>query len=191
MRRPDRLNRLWLTILGLLVLAAGVYGFLRSYGAFGRRRRTGPILDPQLQRFVADHRSWFWWAAAGVCVLIALLALLWLRAQFRTPRPGNQTLMRGDERGAVRVNGGAAADALAADVSTYLGVEGAQARISGDPLAPTVYLRVNMADTGDPASLRRRIESEGLDRLRRALQVNTLDAHLDLRVKDPAGRTVL
>ena len=33
-----------------------------------------------------DGRPWFWWAVAGVFVLIAVLAFLWLIAQLKTDR---------------------------------------------------------------------------------------------------------
>jgi hypothetical protein len=189
-RRPDRLNRVCLILLGLLLAAAGGYGLARSYGAFGIRQQHDPVLVPGVGTFVADHRNWFWWAAASVSVLVALAALAWLRAQLHFPRPANEDLTRTDPDGTAVLHGAAAADALAADVDSLPGVASAAARIWGDPTKPAVYLRVQINDDAPIDTLRTRIETESLDRLRKALQVDALDALVDLRLAEPRGRTV-
>ena len=45
---PDRLNRTLLTLLGLLLVAAGAYGVARGYGAFGDTRATEPVLTKRI-----------------------------------------------------------------------------------------------------------------------------------------------
>ncbi|HSS09895.1 MAG TPA: hypothetical protein VLL25_08430, partial [Acidimicrobiales bacterium] len=75
MPRPDRLNRLGLLLLGLLLVAAGGYGLARSYGALGHGRQHDPVLIAGLRSFIAENRGWFWWGAGATCVLITLIGL--------------------------------------------------------------------------------------------------------------------
>jgi hypothetical protein len=190
MRRPDRLNRLCLGLLGLLLAAAGGYGLGRSSGAFGTSRRQDPVLLPGVRDYVADHHDLFWLATATGCVVLALVALVWLRAQLRFPRPSNDDLTRTDQDGSATLQGGPAADAFAADVDCLPGVASAAARIWGDPHKPAVYLRVEIHDDAQVDALRTQIETESLDRLRHALQANTLQTDLDLRLVEPHRRAL-
>jgi hypothetical protein len=191
MRRPDRLDRLVLTVLGLLLAAAGGYGLARSHGALGSHQEHDPVLIPGLRSFVADHHDWFWWGAGAACLVLALISLAWLRAQLRFSRPGNDGLTRVDDHGAIRLRGGAAADALAAEVEQLPGVAAAAARIWGEADRPEIYLRVQLHDDAPVDQVRARVEHESMGRLRRALQVEAVVAQLDLRVAPPAGRSVL
>jgi hypothetical protein len=183
-------NRLGLGIVGLVLLAGGGYGLARHYGKFGNAPQHDPVLLPDLRNFVADNKVWFWWAAGGACVIVALLALGWLRDQLRFPLPANNHLDRREIDGRTRLDGAAAADALAADVDALPGVASADARVWGDPTRPDVYLRVHIHDDVAVDALRSDIETERLARLRQALQVEHVDASVDLRLDGPQGRVV-
>jgi hypothetical protein len=183
-------NRLGLGLIGLVLLAGGAYGLAQHYGAFDVAQQHGPILLPDVRNFVADNRDWFWWAAGGVAAFVALLALAWLRSQLRLPLPANSHLDRLEMDGRTRLYGGAAANALAADVETFPGVAPVAARVWGDPTRPDVYLRVQLHDDAGVDELRSDIETTGFARLRQALQVEHLAATLDLRLASPQGRIV-
>jgi hypothetical protein len=183
-------NRLGLGIVGLVLLAGGGYGLARHYGKFGTGRQHDPILLPDIRNFVADNRDWFWWAAGVASVIVALLALSWLRTQLRLPLPANNHLDRQEIDGRTRLDGAAAADALAADIDALPGVASADARVWGDPTRPDVYLRVHIHDDVAVDALRSDIETAGLARLRQALQVEHLEASVDLRLDGPQGRVV-
>ena len=189
-RRPYRLNRIVLVLFGLVLMAAGGYGLARSYGALGSSKQHEPILIPQVRTFIADHHDWFWWAAGALSVLIALLALAWLRAQLHFPRPANDNLDRAEPDGLTRIHGSAPADALAADINTLPGVAATAARIWGDPTKPHVHLQLQLHDDAALEDLRSRIETNHLDRLRQALQVEHLETTIDLRLAQPLGRTI-
>jgi hypothetical protein len=104
--------------------------------------------------------------------------------------PANSHLDRVEMDGLTRLDGGAAANALAADVETFPGVASVAARVWGDPTRPDVYLRVQLHDDAAVDSLRADIETTGFARLRQALQVEHLAATLDLRLASPQGRIV-
>jgi hypothetical protein len=183
-------NRLSLGIVALVLLGGGGYGLARHYGKFGTARVHDPVLLPDIRNFVADNHDWLWWAAGAASVIVALLALGWLRDQLRLPLPANDHLDRQEVDGRTRLDGGAAADALAADVDSLPGVASAAARVWGDPTRPDVYLRVHIHDDVAVDVLRSDIETARLDRLRQALQVEHVDASVDLRLDGPQGRLV-
>jgi len=183
-------NRLGFGIVGLVLLAGGGYGLARHYGKFGADPQHDPILLPDVRNFVANNRNWFWWAAGVASVVVALLALGWLRSQLRLPLPANNHLDRQELEGRTRLDGAAAAGALAADIDALPGVASADARVWGDPTRPDVYLRVYIHDDVAIDTLRADIERTGLARLRQALQVEHLDANVDVRLDGPQGRTV-
>ncbi|MGH9041005.1 MAG: alkaline shock response membrane anchor protein AmaP [Acidimicrobiia bacterium] len=186
----DRLNRAGLSLLGLLLLAAGAYGLARGWGAFGDGAASESLLSDTWSRSVVRNGSWFGPVAAVVSLLLALLGLRWLRAQLRaaTP-PGVDLTHRGDD-GTTLVRPAGAAQALADDIETYRGVAGAAARVSGDPEAPEIDLRVAVVEGCNLPRLRTRIEQEALARFQQALELETLEANVEFRVTVPEATRV-
>jgi hypothetical protein len=190
MPRTRGQNRVGLGMVGLILLAGGGFGIARHYGKFGTAAQHDPILLSDVRNFAANNRDWFWWAAGVASVVVALLALGWLRDQLRLPLPANDHLDRLEVDGRTRLDGAAAADALAAEVDALPGVASADARVWGDPTRPDVYLRVHIHDDVAVDVLRSDIETARLDRLRHALQVEHVDASVDLMLDGPQGRVV-
>jgi hypothetical protein len=176
--------------MALALLAAGAYGLARSFGAFGRRAASDRILAGSWPRFVGDNSGWFWPVMAAASLLLALFVVLpWLRAQLVPARPGMVNLTRPSGRGVTELRSAGAARALAGDVETYRGVQGASARLLGDPSAPEVDLRVDVADDCDLPALRRRIEEHAVARLRQALELgDDMAVTVEFRLREPAGR---
>jgi hypothetical protein len=124
-------------------------------------------------------------------LLLALFAVLpGLRAELVPDRTGTVDLTRHSGRGVTKVRSAGATGALAADIETYRGVLGASARLLGDPAAPEVDLRVDVADDCDLPALRRRIDEHALARFRQALEFgDDLAVRARFRLRDePAGR---
>ena len=59
MTRLDLLNRTVLTIVAVVLGAAGVYGLLRAEGAFGDVESEEALLWEDLRSFVNDNSGWF------------------------------------------------------------------------------------------------------------------------------------
>ncbi|MFL6182024.1 MAG: alkaline shock response membrane anchor protein AmaP, partial [Actinomycetes bacterium] len=83
--RANVINRVALTVLGLLLVAAGGLGLAVGVDALGGWQATDPVLRQEVSTFPDEHR-WFWWVVSGALLLIAVLALLWLLAQLKTDR---------------------------------------------------------------------------------------------------------
>jgi hypothetical protein len=188
---PDRLNRALLTLLSLLLLAAGAYALARGGDAFGADAAEEPVLLETVRDFVGRNQNVFWPCVFVVSLIVALVALRWLLAQFRSPRLTELDLTRdGGTRGSTRLRAAGASQALADEVEDYFGVASASARLVEDGERPEVDLRVDVNDDADVPALRARIEEHALRRFCQALEVPDVEARLYLRLTDPAPRVV-
>lgn len=191
MKTLDRVNRTIVSLIGLLLLTVGVYGLLRGAGAFGDDQADDPLLTSGIRDFVSDAEPWFWAIAAGVSLLIALLAARWLKEQL-TPSPSLSVLpvATGPAPGTSKLATSAVSAAVARDVETDPDVSSARVRVvpSGDVIGLDV--RAVVTDHGDVHAVRHRIETVVLDRARTALGRDDLTATIRLRLGDPGARTV-
>jgi hypothetical protein len=175
-RRVDTANRTVLTLLSLLLLGGGGVGLAASSGAFG----DPPPVLPEAARTFEDDQPWFWWAVAGVCLLIALLALRWLLAQLHTDRVSRLDLTRDDREGRTVVHAGALTDAVETEAQSFRGVVGASARLVEDR-ARTLRVAVELADYADVAEVRRVLEDRVVAHARQAVDDPDLPVDLELR----------
>ncbi|MGH3478834.1 MAG: hypothetical protein ACRDQD_18600, partial [Nocardioidaceae bacterium] len=67
-RRANVINRVVLTVLGLLLLTAGGLGLAVSVGALGESRADNSVLPQEVSTFPDGH-PWFWWAVTGAVLL--------------------------------------------------------------------------------------------------------------------------
>jgi hypothetical protein len=189
-RDPDRLNRAVLILLALAAIAVGIWGVGRAAGWFDDRQPDEPLLIPSVADYVARNAHWFWPVAAAAAAVICVLALGWLRAQLRLPRPASTDLVMPVSDGQIRVQGDALADALRDDVTTSIeSVQRASARVTGDNEELDVDLRVEVEEDTDLNDIRGRIESEVLPRFSRMACVMRITTYLELRLQ-PGGRHV-
>jgi hypothetical protein len=174
--RVNRVNRTLLGLLGLLLLAAGGLGLAVSFGAFGD---AGTPVLPQAVRDYAKQ-PWFWWAVAGVCLVLALLGLRWLLAQLQSDRVGRLDLTTDDRDGLTTVHAGALTDAVEAEVEDLRGVVGASAHLL-DRGGRRLTLTVDLAEYADIAEIRQTLEDRVLGHARQAIDDPNLPADIELR----------
>ena len=190
--RPDLLDRVVLALLGLLLTGAGAYGLARGGGVFGREAAHDPVLGDGLRRFVGDRMLLFWAAVAVVGLVSAWLGWRWLRAQF----PASKTVsgldfgVGEDADGGTVLSSSALTSAVADHLSTNEDVRWARARVLAGRPRPQLELRVGGSDDVDAARLSEFVETEVLGHLRQALEVDEIDAHVELRLAGPPARTV-
>ena len=189
-RGSDRLNRAALTLIGLVLLGAGVYGLARGYEAFGAAPAEDPILLDSVQDTVSRTEGWFWWVALLASVVVAWLGLRWLLAQFGSPRIAHVDLTRDDSRGTTRLRPEGASDALEGDIQGYPGVQSAAARLVDDGPRPEVAVRVDVHEDADVGAVRARMDEHAFPRLCRALEVGGVEARVLVRLVDRSERVV-
>jgi len=179
----DRTNRTALIVFGSLVLLAGAAGMLTSVGVFGAAFSKHALFANEVSTYIGRNGAWVWPAAAGVCVLIALAALRWILALLvSTDRAGDITLPGAKDHGTTTLPPAALTGALAGEVGNYHGVDSVRSRIIGDPASPQLVLSVTATPAADLRTLHRRLESEALAHVRRALGNQDLPVQLDLDV---------
>ena len=175
--RVDAGNRVALTLLAVLLLAAGGLGLALSFGAFGDPEQ--PLLSRDLRDFARDQ-PWFWWAVAVGCLLLALLALRWLIAQLHTDRVGRLDLTTDDRDGLTVVHARALTDAVENETETLRGVSGASAHLR-DARGRRLTLSVDLTDYADIAEVRRALEDRVVDHARQAIADPSLPVDIELR----------
>lgn len=189
-RDPEHLNRSLLTILGLVLVGLAAWGLTRSAGWIDAADPDEPLLAPSIERFVTRNSSWFWPTLLLASLIVALLGLLWLRAQLRLPRHANTDIVTRAADGTTTTRGDGLAAALEADVTASVdAVRSASARVSGDSEDADVDLRVEIDEDAEINVVRTQIETEVLPRFTRAASLRRTRTYLDLRLQ-PATRRV-
>jgi hypothetical protein len=176
--RVDRLNRVVLAVLGLAVLGAGGVGLAAGAGAFPGH--ADPAVFPPTVRDFARTTNWFWWAVAGFCLVVALLALRWLLDQLRTERAGRLDLTTDDRDGVTTVHGGALTDAVAAEAEGLRGVTRASAGLR-DRRGKELRLTVDLAEFADIAVVRDGLEGGVVPHARQVVDDPALPVTIELR----------
>jgi hypothetical protein len=173
------INRVVLTVLGLLLLAAGGLGLALGVGAFGAWRATDPVL-PQEVRAFPEGRPWFWWAVAGALLLIAVLALLWLLTQLKTDRTTRLDLTTSLRDGYTTLHASALTNAVEDEALGITGVTSVSANVHGHR-GQHMSLRVELADSADIGEVRSRLENEVVAHLREGVGDPSFPVTIELR----------
>lgn len=190
--RPAGLNRSLLTLIGLLLVLAGLAVGVLGLGLLANRTPVAvpspgdPLLPQNL-----SLASWVPYVVIVVAVLVGLGCLRWLVAQTNR-RPVAQTWRLPTEAGQGRteVDSDVAAAAFVAEVETYPGVARAAAYITGSHAQPAVHLTLTTTDQAPVDELRERIDTIALPRLREALELDSVAAEVLIRLgtRQPANR---
>jgi hypothetical protein len=177
--RANVVNRVVLTVLGLLLLAVGGLGLALSVGAFGAWRATYPVLPRKVTIF-PDGRPWFWWAVAGVTLLIAVLALLWLLTQFKTDRTTRLDRTTNARDGYTTLRASALTNAVEHEALGITGVTSVSASLR-ERHGQHMFLRVDLADSADVAEVRTRLEGEVVAHVREGVGDPRFPVTIELR----------
>lgn len=180
-RRPALVNRVGLTVIGLLLFAFGAAALVRGLNLYSRLFGAPhtAVVDQSARAF-ADRNTWFWVALATAMFVIAVVAGCWLAAQFRRDR---EQVMRWEPdapEGATTLSASALTDALHKDLSGSPYIRRSRAEFIGTPADPRLYLAVTVDPNADLAAARGGI-SDALRRLRRAVEAERLPAIVYIR----------
>jgi hypothetical protein len=182
----DRANRTALILFGLLVLAAGAAGMTASVGGFDQAFSHRFLFDNAVSAYIGHHQ-WVWYAAAGLGLIIAAAALLWIAILLvSTDRAGDIPIPAASHEGTTILLPAALAGALTREIDAYHGVEAVNGRIIGDGHDPEIVLTVTASQTTDLHALHQRIETEALAHAREALDMADLPIRLELAVSRTA-----
>jgi hypothetical protein len=186
----DRTNRVLLTMLGVVLTAAGTGGILAGTDVLGNNLADRYLTDNPIARYLGDNSVWFWPVAALTGVLAAVLALRWLIAVLSpAPRAGDITIAGDRSGGTTTVDAGALTGAVTTEINSYRGIDTSHARMYGSPGDPRLAIAVRTGGDADIAAVRKHIEDGALAHVRRALDRPDLPVTLDITVgRHPISR---
>jgi hypothetical protein len=177
--RANVINRVALTVLGLLLVAAGGLGLAVGVDALGAWQATDPVLRQEVSTFPDEHR-WFWWVVSGALLLIAVLALLWLLAQLKTDRTTRLDLTTNAREGYTTLYTSALTDAVEDEALAIAGVTSVSANVR-EHRGRHIYLRVGLAESATIAEVRTRLENEVVTHLRAGVGDPRCSVTIELR----------
>ncbi|ANZ39082.1 hypothetical protein BBK82_26410 [Lentzea guizhouensis] len=174
------MNRVLLFLCGLVLLGAGGAAVVAHLGRIPQLDSGAPLVPG------ADlPPTWVLVVTAVVAVVLALLCLRWLLAQ--VPRTPTATWRWSGDNGSTRMSTSVATAPLAEEISGYPGVRKVEAALTGPHTAPRLALVVRAHGDADVREIRRRIDSEGVPRLREALESPELVATVEFRLATSAS----
>lgn len=179
LNRPARLNRALLALCGLLLIAAGGFAVATHFGKL-------TVLDPDAPLFPGTAPTWAFYVAAIVAVVLGLLTVRWLAAQL-VRKPKTTTWGFAQDRGRTEFAASTASAPFAAEVSAYPGVHAVSATLAGAPESASLALVVTVEQDGDLPAIRKRLDEEGVPRLRQALDLDALPVRVEFRFSTKAG----
>lgn len=188
MNRTDSFNRIVLLIVGLLLIAAGGYGLARALDVTGQASSEGVVLSSQMSDFVGRNSEWFWLVVAVAGLVLAFLGWRWLQAQFPAPQHVENFDLASKGPGSTRIRAGRAAEAWARDAGKLDAVTSSRAWFQEGRSGPHAEMRLTILDNADLGVVRSHVEGEALDRLRRSLDMQGLEAHVVVRLRESSRR---
>ena len=187
------MNRTWLIIIGVLLLAAGILALLVSAGFLSQTiggnvaGASDPVLQEGPEGLLAPD-----WVAPAVLIgglILGILGLWWLLAEIPRKRGASGFRLQEDPaKGITRCDPVVLAGAVEDDTNRMPGVVGSAALLRGTAAAPDLALRVTVNERADIQETLRRIRSEVLPNLSLALEVPLHTAGIHLEVSSKAAQ---
>ena len=183
------LNRTWLTILGILLLAAGTALLLQASGTLHTLLNSAAawrsVVTGDLQAFFAQPGVAAVVLIAGV--IIGVLGLLWVIAQIpRRNSAGAYRLHDDGSLGFTLCDPAVLAAAVEKQINTLPGVVTSAAQLRGTANAADLTLKVTVNDRADVRDVIHRIQTTTLPELSMALEAPLQTSRLQI---DVSGRT--
>ncbi|MET4093290.1 hypothetical protein [Arthrobacter sp. UYCu712] len=186
------LNRTWLTILGILVLAAGIALLLQAAGILHTLAGTPPpgdkVIPGDLHSFFVQ--PWVMGLLLVLGVLVGVLALLWIIAQIPRKNAADTYRFHTDgAEGRTLCDPSVLARAVENQVNTLPGVVTSSAVLRGTADDADLTLQVTVNDRADVRDLLRRLETSTLPDLCTALEAPLQRHRLQIDVSGRAQST--
>jgi len=184
-------DRTLTTLIGLVLLAAGVLAVLLGYGVFGQYRGDRPVLDPLVMQWISAHLDAFRWFALAVGLVLLVVGLSWALRSLR-PEARPDVLMSDAPGERLLVEHSAVADAIRTDAETIEGVTRARVRLVGTPQRPALRMSLSLEEGADVRDVWADVDGRVLARARQAFGVSALPTavRLELDAKESSAPRV-
>ncbi|MCX2730877.1 alkaline shock response membrane anchor protein AmaP [Saccharopolyspora sp. NFXS83] len=182
-------ERALLTVLGLVLLLAGLLALVVGAGWLGRFRAQRSVLDPMVTQWITGHRPLTCAVAIVVGIVLALLGIWWLLRALRPEgRPDLQ--LHGDSEGSATITSSALTEAVRADAESVTGVTRAKVRMAGTAQRPNVRLTLALQEGTNVRHVWEELDDKVLSRARRALEVEAMPTAVRLQLDRAARQRV-
>ena len=166
-QHPGTANRVWLTVLGLLCLAAGIWALLLATGTAGPA--ADPVLSGPPEAVTGPDYAPVIALTAGL--LLGLLGLWWILAQIpRRLAAGPFRLQEDAARGITVCDPSVLAAAVQHDTEQIPGVVGSTVLLRGDAEEPDLTLKVTVNARADIRTVLDRVQGTVVPNLAAALE---------------------
>ncbi len=177
-------NRVLIGLTGLVLLGLG-----GSVLAGALWADPGTVLLSASARQRWRDQAWWWPVVLGGLAVLVLLALGWLVAQFRRPRPAEVLVDTRDGDGAT-LRGRALEAVMEEAAEAVEGVARARVRVTGAGDAPVAYVSVLLEPEASPDAVIAGLTHGVLARAREATGLPELPAEVQLRAASRRPRRV-
>lgn len=169
------------TLVGLLLLAAGAAALLVGSGWLGTYRAQRPVLDPLVGRWLREQPQWATAVAAVLGVLLLVLGVWWVsRAARREARPDVRWDV--EQAGTTTVTASAITEAVRADAESVTGVTRARVRMAGSHRRPSLQLTLSLQEGTHVRHVWEELEAKVLSRAREALETEVVPTAIRLKL---------
>lgn len=145
----DRVNRVALLALGLMLAALGFYTLVRGMGILGRGNAADSVSETLLAPFPNPGWPWLPAVVGSIALLLAIVAIYWVGAQFILPPKAHTLTVEKTDRGTTRIRGSAVGHAAAAQLARIPGTGGAKVRVFAAPSGQRADVRLEIVDGAD------------------------------------------
>ncbi len=193
-------NRVLLTLIGLLLLALGLAMLTAGFDLPRRWNFSLPsdwpwtsphdVILSDADRTRWRSESWWWPVVIGVLAVLVIVLLWWLLAQLRRRRLGEVLVESGDGEGAL-LRGKALENVLEAEAASLQGVDKAAVRLTGRRTTPGAVMGVTLSAHAAPGPVLTRITDEALEHARESVALEKLPAEVRFRAAKHRPERVL
>ena len=184
-------NRTWLAVIGVVLLAAGAFWLLAAAGVLAPiQSRLDPGAAPLSGAGAGLEEQWLPAAVVVVAVLLLLLGLWWLARQVPRRQQAPTLQFHEDAReGVTLMEASVISDAVARDVEELENVTSARAVLRGSRAEPEMILRVTVHERAAVQEVVEAVAERVLPRAAQALDTAFSDVGIEVAVTRQSRRS--
>jgi hypothetical protein len=157
--RTTRTNRYGLAVIGMTLLAGGIFALGQSQNLWLAHTASDPLLVGSETRYTHAH-TWLWILAAIVAAVLALGCIRWLLNQARRADLHTLRLETDPAHGQTTIPAHVIARAIETDLTQHPGINAARVEITGQPASPTLRITTSATDPQMVSVIRRCVETD-------------------------------
>lgn len=194
---PGGRNRTGMILTGIVLTVVGLAAIAMATGlagswlnGLGSPFTVATPTDPVVPSATVSLSAWFWLLLALAGVVIFVLAVAWLAAQFPKVVPVKPFRLQDDPRQGTTSIDASALEAITAEtIEEITGVNSARATVRGTAAEPTLEVNVTVGERSDPQQIVQQIQSGAATDLATALDGTVVALRIFVEVNRETSST--